>query len=247
MSSFKHLQFEFADAIRQGKAAINNIEQRRLTIYQELFFNNILDFVSNAFPVLKSLYSQQAWSQLIRQFFIEHTCTSAHFVDIPAEFLQFLTEQYQVKQSDPVFIKELAHYEWIELAVTVQVQTQDKLSLLSANEITSEKFNLSPLARVISYPYPVHKISKKFQPVSSSEPIYLIIYRDADFKVKFIEINAAIAFMLDLLAKQVENSFEGLVTQLQLALPHVEKTLLRESLHSNLVEFSQLTLLVKSE
>lgn len=247
MSSFKQQQIDFANAIRQGNAAISGIEQRRLTIYQELFFNNTLDFISNAFPVLKSLYSQQAWSQLVRQFFIEHTCTSPHFVDIPAEFLQFLTEQYQVKQSDPIFIKELAHYEWIELAVTVQMQPQDKLAKLSADEVASEKFSLSPFARVVSYPYPVHQISQNFQPTSASEPVYLLLYRNSEFEVKFIQINAAIAFVLDLLVKEVENSFEGLVEQLLSALPDVEQSVLRQSLHANLLEFSQLDLLVKCE
>lgn len=247
MSSFKQLQLDFAEAIRHGDAQIRGIEQRRLAIYQELFFNNVLDFVSNGFPVLKSLYNKETWSRLVRQFFTEHTCTSAHFVDIPAEFLQFLTEQYQIKQSDPIFIKELAHYEWIELEVTVQAQMPDNLCVLRSGEIATEKFELSPLVRVVSYPYPVHQISEKFRPTSPSEPVYLLVYRNLNFEVKFIEVNAVVAFMLDLLAKQIENSFEGLASQLQSALPHVEQTLLTQSLHANLVEFSQLSLLLKQE
>ncbi|MCW9031410.1 MAG: DNA-binding domain-containing protein, partial [Gammaproteobacteria bacterium] len=50
------MQYEFAAHIRNP--ALNqkpaDIEARRMKIYNELFYNNIEDFIANTYPVLKS-------------------------------------------------------------------------------------------------------------------------------------------------------------------------------------------------
>jgi len=46
---------------------VNGIEDRRMKIYRELFFNNILGFINGGFPVLSSLYQEDDWKQLVRQ------------------------------------------------------------------------------------------------------------------------------------------------------------------------------------
>ena len=50
--------YEFAAHIRdpENKPAPENIEDRRMGIYRDLFFNNIEGFLSGTFPVLKRLY-----------------------------------------------------------------------------------------------------------------------------------------------------------------------------------------------
>ena len=53
-----------------------DVEERRMAIYRDLFFNNVDGFVSSAYPVLKSLYTEQAWQRLIRHFFSMHDCKS---------------------------------------------------------------------------------------------------------------------------------------------------------------------------
>jgi len=54
------LQTGFAAHIRdpQNKPAPDGIEDRRMGIYRELFFNNIKSFISSNFPVLKTLFSE---------------------------------------------------------------------------------------------------------------------------------------------------------------------------------------------
>ncbi|EWH09678.1 hypothetical protein DS2_11118 [Catenovulum agarivorans DS-2] len=249
MNSFKQTQLSFAQSIRTGKAVENLvIENRRLAVYQELFFNNVEGFVSSAFPVLRSLYAAEDWQSLIRTFFIEHPCHSPHFVDISKEFIQFLSEEYQLKPSDPCFMRELAHYEWVELDLSIQTNEEQLTTLPPQIEIIrSSRFELSPITRIVSYPYPVHHISQTFQPQAPSDRVYLLVYRNERFAINFIEINPVVAFTLDLITKRVANDVESLISQLQPALAHIESDVLQTSLLDSLVELAQLDLLLELE
>ena len=119
-SSFMETQYQFANAIRDpdNNPAPDNIEQRRMTIYQELFYNNIEGFIANGFPVLREITPDQTWHSMIRDFMIKHRCKTPLFHEIAREFLAYLDNERSSK-NDPIFINELAHYEWVELALSV--------------------------------------------------------------------------------------------------------------------------------
>ena len=59
--SFIEIQNEFMAHIRepQKNKKPSGIEDRRMAIYRDLFFNNIEGFISSGFPVLKTLYTQK--------------------------------------------------------------------------------------------------------------------------------------------------------------------------------------------
>ena len=59
---------------------------------------------------------------------------------------------------------------------------------------------VSLLAWPLSYRYPVHRISPDFQPQAPGEqPTYLLVYRDADDEVGFLELNPVTARLFSLL------------------------------------------------
>ena len=121
---FIEVQQQFMDYIRDPSLPLpEGIEPRRMKIYRELFFNNIAGFVSSAFPVLKSVYEDDQWQALVQQFFVSHDCKTPIFVEIAGEFLAFLQHEYQMTEDDPVFMLQLAHYEWLELCVAVAPDT----------------------------------------------------------------------------------------------------------------------------
>ena len=43
-----------------------------MAIYRELFFNNLKSLLSNMFPVLTKLHSDQHWRRLVRRFMQHH-------------------------------------------------------------------------------------------------------------------------------------------------------------------------------
>lgn len=202
MKAFQLSQLEFIRHIKNPRVHgfDHGIEDRRLQIYRDLFFNNILGFLSSGFPVLESLYSDGQWQSLARSFFAEHQCRSPYFVDISKEFVEYLSNDYQLTECDPPFMLELAHYEWVELAASIQKQSQP-LKFWDGEEEYGN-VALSELASLLSYQYPVHLISRDYLPEKLAEAQYMVVYRDSQDKVNFTLVNAATAYLLNVLEQQ---------------------------------------------
>ncbi len=174
------------------------VEARRLKIYQDLVYNNIEGFISSGFPVLRSLYTDSDWHALVRAFMQQHRCRSPYFLEISQEFLQFLMQDFQPRDCDPPFMTELAHYEWVELALDVSQETLPAPAPAPVTDIAAAIPALSPLAWVLAYRFPVHHIGAGRRPETAAGPTYLAVYRDRNDRVRFMEINAASARLLEL-------------------------------------------------
>lgn len=186
------LQTSFAAHIRdpQSRAAPDGIEERRMGIYRDLFFNNIKSFVSGNFPVLKTLFSDAAWTNLCRDFYREYRCQTPLFPELPREFLRYLQDHRQEREDDPPFMLELAHYEWVELALSLDEADHDDVEADKHGDLLNGIPVLSPLAWPLSYSYPVHRICADFQPDKAPEqPTHLLVWRQRDFTVKFMQLN----------------------------------------------------------
>ncbi len=186
------LQTGFAAHIRdpEGVAAPEGIEDRRMAIYRNLFFNNICNFLSSNFPVLKTLYSDSGWITLCREFFRDYRCRTPLFPELPREFLQYLQDHRQGHASDPPFMLELAHYEWVELALSLDETDVDEIEADPDGDLLSGIPVLSPLVWPLSYQFPVHQIRADFQPLKApAQPTHLLVWRQQDFNVKFMQLN----------------------------------------------------------
>ena len=203
-ATFQGLQRAFAAHIRDpDKPAPGAIEERRLAIYRELFFNNIESFLSNGFPVLRSLVDDQRWQRLARDFMKEHAAVSPYFVDIPAEFLRFLGEHPDAWRDLPGFVLELAHYEYMEVAVGVSREEIPAVGFKHDGDLLAAAPFLSPLTCLLSYQWAVHRISTDQVPDSPEPaPVWLLVYRDRQDEVHFMELNATTARLLQLLEEQ---------------------------------------------
>ncbi len=191
--------FQFAAHIRdpENSPAPVDVEDRRMGIYRELFFNNIKGFLDGTFPVLKSLYDDNAWSEVARSFFIRHRCQSPYFLEISREFIDYLQTEHTTRDIDPPFMFELAHYEWIELALSISQEAPDLASVDEKASLLDGHPVMSPLAWLLTYSWPVHKISPEFIPQQpADQAICIIVYRDAEDNVQFTEVNPVTAKLL---------------------------------------------------
>ncbi|MEH6606872.1 MAG: putative DNA-binding domain-containing protein [Pseudomonadales bacterium] len=201
---FKQVQRAFAAHIRnpQLNAAPADVEPRRMAIYNDLFCRNIEGFISGAFPVLRSIMPDEPWHAMVRLFMTTHYCQTPYFLEISQEFLQWLAAA-ELDASYPSFILELAHYEWVELALDVADETPAWEQIDPNGDLLTGCPVVSPLAWSLAYQYPVQLIGPDFQPLEPSpEPTYLVVYRNRADEVKFMQGNAATAMLLDTLAQQ---------------------------------------------
>jgi hypothetical protein len=175
------------------------VESRRMKIYDDLIYNNIESFLVGGFPVLRSLYRDEDWHGLVRAFVRDHRCATPYFLEISQEFVGWLMQDFQPRPVDPPFAIELAHYEWVELALDVSAEEVTRSVAGDDFEPLQEILQLSPLAWLLSYRYPVHKIGPGVEPDEPPADVtYLLVYRNREDTVKFIEINAATARLLEL-------------------------------------------------
>ena len=200
LPEFQRKQYEFAAHIRdpEKNAAPPGIEDRRMAIYRDLFFNNLQNLLGSTFPVLKKLSGKERWHGLIREFMADHQAQTPYFLEIPKEFLAFLEHEHAPQADDFPFLLELAHYEWVELALSVSADSNDMTGIDPDGEMIDGVPVISVIAWQLAYQFPVHRISADFQPQEPGEqPTYLAIYRDSDDEINFMELNTVTAGLLD--------------------------------------------------
>jgi hypothetical protein len=208
--SFVRLERAFADHIRspEHSPAPQDVEPRRMAIYRDLFFNNIRGFLEEGFPVLHSLMPEDSWNSLVRDFMSSHSCQTPLFAELSQEFLSYLEKQQSRGTLSPSFMWELAHYEWVELALTISEVERMEGPIDPNGDLLQSHPVLSPLAWPLSYQYPVHKIDINNQPGQPGDvATCLLVYRDSSDRISFLEINPLIYWLLNLL--QSEDQISG--------------------------------------
>jgi hypothetical protein len=190
---FQRTQRAFTAHLRDpgNHPAPADVAPERMALYRELLFNNVVSFLETGFPVLRQLLGDTAWRALAHDFFARHRSHTPYFYGIPEEFLRYLHEERGAVAGDPPFLLELAHYEWVELALSI---AEDEVPIESP-ELEADPFAadiaLSPLAWPLAYQYPVHRIGLDYQPHTAPEqPTCLAVYRDRTDQVRFLELTA---------------------------------------------------------
>ncbi|MEC7547891.1 MAG: putative DNA-binding domain-containing protein [Pseudomonadota bacterium] len=182
MSDLASMQRAFARDIRTDGADEFG-DQPGLKIYRELFFNNVCGFLDSTFPVCREAVGDVTWSDYSRRFFSDHKCSSPLFLEISEEFLGWLAAQSDILRAYP-YLAELAHYEWLELAVDVmdvdgwQPSTEVEFSSVAPVEI-------NPASVAACYHHAVHQVSGTNPEVAATLSAF-IVYRDSMDKVRFL-------------------------------------------------------------
>lgn len=166
----------------------SGIEDRRLKIYRELFFNNVEGLLAGNFPVLRKLYGTNGWQTLIRAFYRDHDSQTPLFTELAREFLRYLETRADTdnNRDDPPWLRELAHYEWIELALQISEARNNEIAHDPYGDLLEGRPLVSPLAWPLAYIWPVHQIGPDYRPQTPPEaPTLLMLRREADGTVSF--------------------------------------------------------------
>lgn len=199
-----------------------NVPAERSEVYQTLLFNNICAFINACFPVAQQMLTQAQWLQLTRAFYHHWPCGTPYFSRIAYEMVQFVNDLEQQHQAEfilPEWLAELMHYEWIELQVeTHPGQVKNNQRALSE----AHTLRMNPTLANLSYRWPVHKIAPGHEP-TAPEQTCLVVYRDSQDQVKFIEANPLTATLITLV-EQKPNSAGLLLDALAELAPEIPYT-----------------------
>lgn len=172
-----------------GQPAPGGIEDRRLQVYRDLLFNNLASLLAGNFPVIRKVLGEDGWTALVRAFYRDHRCQTPLFPEVPREFLRYLESTPGIA---PAFLPELAHYEWVELALQIHEARAPAIADSKDDDasLLDRSFAVSPLAWPLAYRWPVHRIGPAFQPdVPPPEPTLLLLRREPDGSVRFSQLS----------------------------------------------------------
>ncbi len=195
---FQQVQRQFLAHLRQplpdNRPA--GFAEDRLAVYAGLLYNKFDESLTACFPVLHSLLGPVRWRALVQDFIAGHRCLTPYYRQIPDEFVQYLQNERQ-SEGDPPFLAELAHFEWIELVLSISEAEPVETGPLSETQLLDTALAFAPVMRLLHYVWPVQQISKAFQPVEPPpETTHILGFRDADEQVRFISLNPPTARLL---------------------------------------------------
>lgn len=204
--TLRQQQFELAAHLRDpdAHAPPPGLEDRRLAIYRDLFFNNIEGLLSGNFPVIRKTLGEQRWRALARRFYAQHRSHTPLFAEIGREFIRFLQERVESGTDDPAWLSEMAHYEWVELGL--QIADDEIPAHDAAGDLLAGVPVLSPTAWALAYTWPVQRIGPDHQPEAPPvAPTLLLVRRDARYEIRFAEISPLVYRLIEIL-RAGENS-----------------------------------------
>lgn len=181
-------------------AAPPGIEDRRLAVYRELLYNNIRNLLAGNFPVIRKTLGDDGWHALVRAFHAGHRSRTPLFTEIGREFIAFVETRAEQDAGDPPWLPELAHYEWVELALQIS-DARPPPGIDPGGDLLYGVPCVSPLAWALAYRWPVQRIGPSFRPGEPPEaPTLLLVRRDDPGEVRFAQLSPLAYRLLELLA-----------------------------------------------
>lgn len=203
-----------------------DVPPARMRVYRELLYKNVDGSLSACFPVLKSILGATAWDELVRQFFAQHRCRTPIYRELPGELLSWFDDAGDSLKLPP-FARELAHYEWIELALTIDPARIEDVAADPNGDLLAGIPVVSPLARILDYAFPVHRLAADYAPMAApAARTHLVVYRDRRDVMRFMELNPLTALLLQQLRAHAGTGGEAL-TRIACAHPHLDASAVR--------------------
>nr|WP_256358979.1 putative DNA-binding domain-containing protein [Pseudomonas sp. PDM27] len=174
----------------ERNAPPTEMDPARAQVYRDLVFANLSSLLSGTFPVLVKILGDEDWRSLVRIFLRDYRACTPKFGEIAQEFVEFLASEPQALAdgSWPPFMVELAHYEWVEMAL--QQSDAEPVAAGDAALLLDRPLQVSPLAWPLAYAWPVQRVGPDYQPdVLPAQPTLLLVRRAEDWGVKFSELS----------------------------------------------------------
>jgi hypothetical protein len=195
----------------KDREAMRRIPLERFETYRKHISIGFLGAIETAFPVLRSLVSQNEWNDLLNAFYLKRLTRSPIARRVFREFAQFL-RKYRGPLLDRLpYLKELAEYENLEIRLTYDPDRPVEDGLIRDWDAAAREPGrfvglipvLNPHHALRVYRWPVHRVCRGFSSPGRVRPgrYALLVYRDPEtFKIRFLETTPVVAEMVGLMA-----------------------------------------------
>jgi len=229
---FQQLQYAFAAHLRdpERNAAPDGLDDKRVAVYRELFYNNVESLLANNFPVIRRITSDEDWHALVRGFYAGHPSHTPLFTEIGREFHRYLQARAERGEHDRPFLPELAHYEFVELALTLDEANIADLPHDPHGDVVAGVPMVSPLAWPLVYAFDVQRIREDYLPESPpGQPTVLVVVRNRNDDVAFMAITPLTYRLIELLKENPARTGLDAVDAIAAQFPDGERAAVREA------------------
>lgn len=171
------------------------MDAQAVDLYRELLVGNFDAALRACFPLWIRCLGEARYLLWRDAFIAEHACRSPFFRQIPDEFMAYLSQNPQRLQQDLPYALELAHLEWLELALGVaQTDTLPEHSGSAVQDPWTTPLRLNAVHALVQYAYPVQQLILRptfsAAPVLDPNPVSLYLYRNRVDAVQMLEPDA---------------------------------------------------------
>jgi hypothetical protein len=198
---FQQQQRQFLHYLRQPETTQipAGFAPERLAVYADLLYNKFDESLTACFPVIHRILSPADWRALLLDFIAEHRCLTPYYRQIPDEFVQYLQQERDCADDLP-FLAELAHFEWIELQLSIAESESITIKLLTSEQLLSGVPVFTPVMQLLHYQWPVQNIGPNALPTEPPAMTTRILgFRNSSDQVRFIALSPATADLIELL------------------------------------------------
>lgn len=232
---FLQVQQHFTGWLRhpEATAAPAGIEPRRLAIYRELLFNNVMTFVEGTFPIALALLPESLAQRLKSGFFADFECHSPFFYDISLQFREYVDSLDWPELTQYPWLPELLHFEWMELAADIAEDpnpSADAGTSLAADGFPGGPDQILRLAAPVwplAYQWRVHAWHRGTDAAGlQPAPVCLLVCRDREEQVQTVEVEPLAAWLVEIIQGEPGGiSLQALADRLSAATPGLDNDL----------------------
>lgn len=214
--TFVELQHAFTRHLRdpENVPPPGTHEARRLAIYRHAVRANVARFMADNYPRVRAVMSDQRWEAMLHDYIVRHVSRTNVFAELPLEFLAYLEHERDLRD-DPPFLRELAHFDWLETLVGVDVRVLDFTGIDRDGDLLDGIPVVNPTLRLVTYAYPVHAITATFQPHEApAQATRIAAFRDPANRYGFLDLNPTAAELIERLYEHSDRSGREVLTRM---------------------------------
>ena len=198
-NAFQALQRQLTAHLRdpQANPAPEGPEDRRIAIYRRLVFGNVSRLLAANFPLARNQLGKEAFSALIRDFLREHRAETPYFPRMAGELQAWYQKAQSNRSDDPPWLGEMLLYESEKRRLRNAADPSPDVEIDPDGDVVSGVPAPSPLLRLFTLRYPVHKArSERLDDAPPEVPSFLLLRRDRAGRMRTEELGVLSAGML---------------------------------------------------
>jgi hypothetical protein len=180
--------------------AMAALEEKRLLLYRKLIRRGISAAVRVEIPRTAARLGP-AWDTYITRFCDEELPRSHYLRDVAFELVAWAAPKWASDEAVPSYLADLARHELI--AYEVACDDSEPLGPSGQELSLDQRVRFSPAVRLVRYEHAVHRLSAEpeARDVPAREPCALLVYRDAEHEVRYLELTPVAAAILERLLR----------------------------------------------